>query len=184
MQPGLRSGLAQALIAVDPQMLFLLEGTSQDCCINGMSYGNGFATSVPYISQFQGGGGATFQSAAFSTPDDFLTALATDPSLIPVLDRTIISPHVYGPNVSGKAAWHPLTVAALPALLQYAQRMLALTMPQIRCLLTSWPASFQACMAEMSVPQPSAANFTVCAVVLLKERCVQDGQRPPTSTMV
>ena len=85
-------------------MLFLLEGTSQDCCINGMSYGNGFTTSVPYISQFQGGGGATFQSPAFSTPDDFLTALATDPSLVPVLDRTIISPHIYGPNVSGEAA--------------------------------------------------------------------------------
>ena len=93
---------AQALIAVDPQILFLLEGTSQDCCINGMAYGNGFTTSVPYINQFNGGNGATFQQAAFSTPDAFLTALATDASLAPVLERTIISPHIYGPNVSGE----------------------------------------------------------------------------------
>ena len=157
--------------------LFLLEGTSQDCCINGMAYGNGFATNVAYISEFNGGGGATFQQArpclhkhdlsrystlmcmaswqfcrrnkrrssatsaaedipagrqeccihthskqaqlsreltqhllqpAFSTPDAFLTSLATNAALAPVLARTIISPHIYGPNVTGKrhmSAW-------------------------------------------------------------------------------
>ena len=54
----------QAVAAVDPAFnLFFLEGVSQDCCINGMAYGNGFATDVPYISQFNGGGGATFQQA-------------------------------------------------------------------------------------------------------------------------
>ena len=94
---------AQALIEVDDQALFMLEGTSQDCCINGMAYGNGFTTSVPYINNFNGGNGATFQQSAFSTPDAFFTALATNASLAPVLARTIISPHIYGPNVTGAA---------------------------------------------------------------------------------
>lgn len=39
----------QALASMDPSVLFFLEGVSQDCCVDGVGYGNGFITNRDWL---------------------------------------------------------------------------------------------------------------------------------------
>ncbi len=73
-----------ALYAVNPHALFLLEGTGQGGI--GANWGDGFATDPTLISQ-----------NGLSDPRPFFNSLLQKP----YLNQVVISPHVYPPSVTG-----------------------------------------------------------------------------------
>lgn len=77
---------AQDLLAIEPGVLFVLEGTGQAKKFPGMAWGSGFVTDKAAIQRYN-----------LSDPSAFLENLVEVPEL---LSRTVLSPHVYGPNVT------------------------------------------------------------------------------------
>ncbi|KAK9833321.1 hypothetical protein WJX81_006148 [Elliptochloris bilobata] len=80
-----------ALRAVSPLALFAVEGTGQ-ATMPGVAYGNGFTVDPVLVARYN-----------LSNPSGFLAAL-TGQHRDTLLPRTVIAPHVYGPNVTG---WQP-----------------------------------------------------------------------------
>lgn len=76
----------QAILKIDSSAIFMLEGTGQATRFPGMAWGNGFVTNASLIQQYN-----------LSDPTAFFDNLLEVPEL---LSRTIIAPHIYGPNVT------------------------------------------------------------------------------------
>ena len=91
----------QALLDIDPNAYFLLSGTGQAAHYPGMSWGNGFVTDLNAIKQYN-----------LSDPFYFFRDLSQAPRL---LQRTILSPHVLGPDTT--VSFHGLAVQGWPSLL-------------------------------------------------------------------
>ena len=88
-----------AIYAVNPNMLFFIEGTGQGNL--SANWGDGFATDSTLISQY-----------GLSDPNPFFTALLSKP----YVNQVVISPHVYPPTVTGASTnytgsglWNRLT---------------------------------------------------------------------------
>ncbi|CAK0782947.1 hypothetical protein CVIRNUC_006142 [Coccomyxa viridis] len=86
--PDLLGPTAQAILRIDSSAIFMIEGTGQANRFPGMAWGNGFVTNASLIRQYN-----------LSDPTTFFDNLLEVPEL---LRRTVIAPHVYGPNVT---AW-------------------------------------------------------------------------------
>ena len=76
----------QAILRIDSSAIFMLEGTGQANRFPGMAWGNGFVTNASLIQQYN-----------LSNPTAFFDNLLQVPEL---LNRTILAPHVYSPNVT------------------------------------------------------------------------------------
>ena len=76
----------QALVTIDPGVLFILEGTGQADRFPGMAWGNGFITDP-----------ATIQLYNLSDPNIFFQNIIAVPALA---QRTALSAHVYGPVIT------------------------------------------------------------------------------------
>ena len=76
----------QALVTIDPGVLFVLEGTGQADKYPGMSWGNGFAVDPSLVALYN-----------LSSARGFFDNLAAVPELA---SRTILSGHVYGPETT------------------------------------------------------------------------------------
>lgn len=76
----------QALLSIDPGVLFLVEGTGQAKKFPGMAWGSGFVTDPDLIQRYN-----------LSDPTTFFEDLVQVPELV---SRIIFSPHVYGPNIT------------------------------------------------------------------------------------
>jgi hypothetical protein len=81
--------LVQAVLTIDPDVFFLLSGTGQARNYPGMSWGNGFIVNQTAIQAYN-----------LSDPTGFFEDIAAVPSLA---NRTILSVHVYGPNITVRA---------------------------------------------------------------------------------
>ncbi|KAK9787370.1 hypothetical protein WJX73_004527 [Symbiochloris irregularis] len=77
-------GVMQAIHAVSPNTLFMVEGTGQTG-YPGINWGDGFITDAGIISQY-----------GISDPNPFFESLSTSP----YLGNVILSPHVYPPSVT------------------------------------------------------------------------------------
>ena len=78
--------VAQALVTIDPGVLFMLEGTGQADKYPGMAWGNGFITDPNLIMQYN-----------LSDPRSFFENIIAVPDLAA---RTILSAHFYGPAIT------------------------------------------------------------------------------------
>ena len=76
----------QAILRIDSSAFFMVEGTGQANRFPGMAWGNGFVTNASLIQRYN-----------LSDPTAFFDNLLEVPEL---LNRTILAPHVYGPNVT------------------------------------------------------------------------------------
>ena len=76
----------QALVAIEPGVLFVLEGTGQADRYPGMAWGNGFIADPDVISLYN-----------LSSPRSFFELLINEPELAA---RTVLSAHIYGPAVT------------------------------------------------------------------------------------
>ena len=76
----------QAILRIDSSAIFMVEGTGQANRFPGMAWGNGFVTNASLIQRYN-----------LSDPTAFFDNLLEVPEL---LNRTILAPHVYGPNVT------------------------------------------------------------------------------------
>lgn len=80
---------AQAILSINPDVFFVLSGTGQARFYPGMSWGNGFVVDP-----------ATIQKYNLSDPSGFFEDISAVPTLA---NRTILSVHVYGPNITVRA---------------------------------------------------------------------------------
>lgn len=76
----------QALLNIDPGVLFVLEGTGQADKYPGMSWGNGFVVNPSLVALYN-----------LSSARGFFDNLVAVPELA---SRTILSGHVYGPETT------------------------------------------------------------------------------------
>lgn len=76
----------QALVTLDPGVLFVLEGTGQADKFPGMSWGNGFIVDPSQVARYN-----------LSSAQYFFENLVAVPDLA---SRTILSGHVYGPETT------------------------------------------------------------------------------------
>ena len=76
----------QAILRIDSSAIFMVEGTGQADRFPGMAWGNGFVTNA-----------SLRQRHILSDPTAFFDNLLEVPEH---LNRTILAPHVYGPNVT------------------------------------------------------------------------------------
>ena len=76
----------QAILGIDSSAIFMVEGTGQADRFPGMAWGNGFVTNASLIQRYN-----------LSDPTAFFDNLLEVPEL---LNRMILAPHVYGPNVT------------------------------------------------------------------------------------
>ena len=81
---------AQAILSINPDVYFALSGTGQARFYPGMAWGNGFITDPATIRQYN-----------LSDPSGFFEDIAAVPALA---NRTLLSVHVYGPNITVRAA--------------------------------------------------------------------------------
>jgi hypothetical protein len=83
---------AQAILSINPDVFFLLSGTGQARFYPGMAWGNGFITDPSLIQQYN-----------LSNPTGFFEDISAVPALA---NRTILSVHVYGPNITVSRPYH------------------------------------------------------------------------------
>jgi hypothetical protein len=76
----------QAILSIEPDVYFLLSGTGQARNYPGMAWGNGFVTNQTAIQAYN-----------LSDPTGFFEDISAVPT---IANRTILSVHIFGPNVT------------------------------------------------------------------------------------
>ena len=97
----------QAILRIDSSAIFMVEGTGQANRFPGMAWGNGFVTNASLIQRYN-----------LSDPTAFFDNLLEVPEL---LNRTILAPHVYGPNVTVGNAYQATLLKSQDGVVRHLQ---------------------------------------------------------------